>query len=144
MTSTDLSLRERDLLYAPPELCAGKTGIVEPTGKRPQTAERPAAKAISPTASQPLLARVCKRRATGRGEGRKPYGTRPGEAEVVALIHKLTERWRAAGRRRAQRSAVMAKHGMGFFLLDLSIPQRYLLGRCRYDCRWMMTHCGAG
>jgi hypothetical protein len=34
-------------------------------------------------------ARVRKRRATGRHEGRKPYGTRPGEADVVALIHKL-------------------------------------------------------
>jgi hypothetical protein len=30
-------------------------------------------------------ARVRKRRATGRCEGRKPYGTRPGEADVVAL-----------------------------------------------------------
>lgn len=30
-------------------------------------------------------ARVRQRRATGRREGRKPYGTRPGEAEVVAL-----------------------------------------------------------
>ena len=30
-----------------------------------------------------------KRRATGRCEGRKPYGAKPGEAEVVAYIAKL-------------------------------------------------------
>jgi DNA invertase Pin-like site-specific DNA recombinase len=39
--------------------------------------------------SKPKVARVRKRRATGRCEGRKPYGTRPGEADVVARIQKL-------------------------------------------------------
>jgi DNA invertase Pin-like site-specific DNA recombinase len=34
-------------------------------------------------------ARIRKRKATGRCEGRKPFGTRPGEADVLALIHKL-------------------------------------------------------
>jgi DNA invertase Pin-like site-specific DNA recombinase len=34
-------------------------------------------------------ARIRKRRATGRCEGRKPYGTRPGEADVLALMRKL-------------------------------------------------------
>ena len=34
-------------------------------------------------------ARVRKRRAEGRCEGRKPFGTKPGEAEVVAYIVKL-------------------------------------------------------
>jgi DNA invertase Pin-like site-specific DNA recombinase len=33
--------------------------------------------------------RVRKRRAEGRCEGRKPFGTKPGEAEVVAYILKL-------------------------------------------------------
>ena len=43
-------------------------------------------------------ARVRKRRATGRCEGRKPYGTRPGETDVVALIHKLRRKPRGAER----------------------------------------------
>ncbi len=43
-------------------------------------------------------ARVRKRRATGRCEGRKPYGTRPGEADVVALIHKLRRKPRGSER----------------------------------------------
>jgi DNA invertase Pin-like site-specific DNA recombinase len=34
-------------------------------------------------------ARVRKRRAEGRCEGRKPFGAKPGEAEVVAYIVKL-------------------------------------------------------
>jgi DNA invertase Pin-like site-specific DNA recombinase len=34
-------------------------------------------------------ARVRKRRAEGRCEGRKPYGTKPGEVEAVAYIAKL-------------------------------------------------------
>lgn len=43
-------------------------------------------------------ARVRKRRATGRCEGRKPYGTRPGETDVVALIHKLRRKPRGGER----------------------------------------------
>jgi DNA invertase Pin-like site-specific DNA recombinase len=43
-------------------------------------------------------ARVRKRRATGRCEGRKPYGTRPGETDVVVLIHKLRRKPRGAER----------------------------------------------
>jgi DNA invertase Pin-like site-specific DNA recombinase len=43
-------------------------------------------------------ARVRKRRATGRCEGRKPYGTRPAEADVVALIHKLRRKPRGGER----------------------------------------------
>ena len=43
-------------------------------------------------------ARVRKRRATGRCEGRKPYGTRPGEVEVVTLIHKLRRKPRGGDR----------------------------------------------
>jgi DNA invertase Pin-like site-specific DNA recombinase len=43
-------------------------------------------------------ARVRKRRATGRCEGRKPYGTRPGETDVVALIHKLRRKPRGGDR----------------------------------------------
>ncbi len=42
-------------------------------------------------------ARVRKRRATGRCEGRKPFGTRPGEVDVVTRIHKLRRKprgWR--------------------------------------------------
>jgi DNA invertase Pin-like site-specific DNA recombinase len=34
-------------------------------------------------------ARVRKRRAEGRCEGRKPYGTKPGEADIGAYISKL-------------------------------------------------------
>jgi DNA invertase Pin-like site-specific DNA recombinase len=43
-------------------------------------------------------ARVRKRRATGRSAGRKPYGTWPGEANVVALIHKLRRKPRGGDR----------------------------------------------
>jgi DNA invertase Pin-like site-specific DNA recombinase len=43
-------------------------------------------------------ARVRMRRATGRCEGRKPYGTRPGEADVVALIQKLRRKPRGGER----------------------------------------------
>jgi DNA invertase Pin-like site-specific DNA recombinase len=43
-------------------------------------------------------ARVRKRRATGRCEGRKPYGTRPGESDVVVLIHKLRRKPRGGER----------------------------------------------
>jgi hypothetical protein len=39
-----------------------------------------------------------KRRATGRCEGRQPYGTRPGETDVVALIHKLRRKPRGGER----------------------------------------------
>jgi DNA invertase Pin-like site-specific DNA recombinase len=34
-------------------------------------------------------ARVHKRRETGRCEGRKPFGTRPGEAEILTLMKRL-------------------------------------------------------
>lgn len=43
-------------------------------------------------------ARVRKRRETGRCEGRKPYGSRPGEAEVVARIGKLRRKPRGGDR----------------------------------------------
>ena len=43
-------------------------------------------------------ARVRKRRATGRCEGRKPFGTRPGEADVVAMIQKLRRKPRGGER----------------------------------------------
>ncbi|MGD0948613.1 MAG: recombinase family protein [Candidatus Binatia bacterium] len=43
-------------------------------------------------------ARMRKRRTEGRCEGRKPYGTRPGEAEVVSLIHKLRRKPRGGER----------------------------------------------
>ena len=43
-------------------------------------------------------ARVRKRRAEGRCEGRKPFGTRPGEAEVVVLIQKLRRKPRGGER----------------------------------------------
>jgi len=35
------------------------------------------------------VARLRKRRATGRCEGRKPFGAKPGEADVLALMRKL-------------------------------------------------------
>jgi hypothetical protein len=35
---------------------------------------------------------------TGRCEGRKPYGTRPDEADVVALIYKLRRKPRGGDR----------------------------------------------
>jgi DNA invertase Pin-like site-specific DNA recombinase len=43
-------------------------------------------------------ARVRQRRATGHCEGRKPYGTRPGEADVTALIRKLRRKPRGGER----------------------------------------------
>lgn len=43
-------------------------------------------------------ARVRKKRAEGRCEGRKPFGTRPGEAAVVELIHKLRRKPRGGER----------------------------------------------
>lgn len=43
-------------------------------------------------------ARVRKRRAEGRCEGRKPFGTRPGEAEIVKLIQKLRRKPRGGER----------------------------------------------
>jgi len=43
-------------------------------------------------------ARVRQKKLTGRCEGRKPYGTRPGEADVVALIHKLRRKPRGGER----------------------------------------------
>jgi DNA invertase Pin-like site-specific DNA recombinase len=52
-------------------------------------------------------ARVRKRLATGRCEGRKPYGTRPGEADLVALIHKLRRKPR--GGKRLSYDAIAAR-----------------------------------
>ncbi len=43
-------------------------------------------------------ARVRQRRATGRCEGRKPFGTRPGEADVVVRIHALRRKPRGGER----------------------------------------------
>lgn len=43
-------------------------------------------------------ARMRKRRATGRCEGRKPFGTRPGEEDVVTLIYKLRRKPRGGER----------------------------------------------
>ncbi len=43
-------------------------------------------------------ARLRKRRATGRCEGRKPYGTRPGEADVLALMRRLRRKRRGGER----------------------------------------------
>jgi DNA invertase Pin-like site-specific DNA recombinase len=43
-------------------------------------------------------ARIRERRATGRCEGRKPYGTKPGEAEVLALMHRLRRKPRGGNR----------------------------------------------
>ena len=43
-------------------------------------------------------ARVRKRRATGRCEGRKPFGTRRGEAEVAKLIQQLRRKPRGGAR----------------------------------------------
>lgn len=43
-------------------------------------------------------ARVRKRRAEGRCEGRKPFGTRPGEAEIVERILKLRRKPRGGVR----------------------------------------------
>jgi DNA invertase Pin-like site-specific DNA recombinase len=43
-------------------------------------------------------ARVRKKRAEGRCEGRKPFGTRPGEEAVVELIHKLRRKPRGGER----------------------------------------------
>ncbi len=43
-------------------------------------------------------ARARKRRTEGRCEGRKPYGTRPGGAEVLARIYKLRRKPRGGER----------------------------------------------
>jgi DNA invertase Pin-like site-specific DNA recombinase len=43
-------------------------------------------------------ARVRKRKATGRCEGRKPFGTKPGEAEVLGLIRQLRRKPRGGER----------------------------------------------
>jgi DNA invertase Pin-like site-specific DNA recombinase len=43
-------------------------------------------------------ARMRKRRETGRCEGRKPFGTRPGEAETVHLIRRLRRKPRGGER----------------------------------------------
>ena len=61
-------------------------------------------------------ARARIRRAGGRCEGRKPYGTRPGEAEVVALIHQLRRKPR--GGERMSFAAIAAT------LNDRGIPSR--------------------
>jgi hypothetical protein len=52
-------------------------------------------------------ARLRKRRATGRCEGRKPFGTKPGEEETLALIHRLRRKPR--GGERLSYDAVAAK-----------------------------------
>ena len=43
-------------------------------------------------------ARIRKRKATGRCEGRKPFGTKPGEAETLALIRRLRRKPRGGER----------------------------------------------
>jgi DNA invertase Pin-like site-specific DNA recombinase len=43
-------------------------------------------------------ARMRMRRETGRCEGRKPFGARPGEAETVQLIHRLRRKPRGSER----------------------------------------------
>ena len=43
-------------------------------------------------------ARFRKRRATGRCEGRKPFGEKPGEAEALALIRRLRRKPRGGER----------------------------------------------
>lgn len=43
-------------------------------------------------------ARLRKRRATGRCEGRKPFGARPGEPETLALIRRLRRKPRGGER----------------------------------------------
>ena len=52
-------------------------------------------------------ARVRKRRAEGRCEGRKPYGTRPGESEVIARIAILRRKTRKSVRLSFARVAMM-------------------------------------
>ena len=52
-------------------------------------------------------ARVRKRRAEGRCEGRKPFGTRPGEAETVAYIATL--RRKPKGGERLSFAAIAAR-----------------------------------
>ena len=43
-------------------------------------------------------ARMRKRKAAGRCEGRKPFGTRPGETEIIAMIRKLRRKPRGGER----------------------------------------------
>lgn len=45
-----------------------------------------------------MQARKAKRAKAGRCEGRKPYGTRPGESEVVTQIHQLRRKPRGGER----------------------------------------------
>jgi DNA invertase Pin-like site-specific DNA recombinase len=52
-------------------------------------------------------ARIRMRKATGRCEGRKPFGTKPGEAETLALIHRLRRKPR--GGERLSYDAIAAK-----------------------------------
>lgn len=52
-------------------------------------------------------ARIRKRKATGRCEGRKPYGSRPGEAEVVEMIRRLRRKPKMG--RRMSFDAIAAK-----------------------------------
>lgn len=61
-------------------------------------------------------ARMRKRRAEGRCEGRKPYGTKPGEAETLALIKRLRRKPR--GGERLSVAAIAAK------LNEMGIPTR--------------------
>jgi DNA invertase Pin-like site-specific DNA recombinase len=52
-------------------------------------------------------ARVRQKKLTGRCEGRKPFGTRPGEAATTALIHTL--RRKPKGRERLSFAAIAAR-----------------------------------
>lgn len=52
-------------------------------------------------------ARIRKRKAAGRCEGRKPYGTHPGEAEVVEMIRRLRRKPKLG--RRLSLDAIAAK-----------------------------------
>ncbi|MGD0948695.1 MAG: hypothetical protein ABSA52_14875 [Candidatus Binatia bacterium] len=62
-------------------------------------------------------ARIRKRRETGRCEGRKPFGTKPREAETLALIRKLSRKPRGGkalvrrDRRATQRNGCGVKDG---------------------------------
>jgi hypothetical protein len=42
--------------------------------------------------------RIRKRKATGRCEGRKPFGMKPGEGETLALIRRLRRKLRGGAR----------------------------------------------
>jgi len=83
-------------------------------------------------------ARIRKRKANGRCEGRKPYGTRPGEAEVLALIKKLRRKPR--GGERLSYDSIAAR------LNDMGIPSRSggrwlgptVCGICKRSGRWQL------